>query len=215
MSIKTTRGVQNSTKRSLGALETCKLRFSKYLYHTFDSILKEKNTPDSQLCRGVCRLQKMFGKLRRSTLEKRGFWRLAPFGWFWAAKALTKNAESRLCTGPESPVCGENRGHGPIPLPIKHFFGLIWENHSKFLEVLTKIRENTFMRSRLLVLIIASIAAFSCGSPQNQAGSNGKPADPNKKVKIGFSMATVKEERWQRDRDAFEVIASRSTSIAS
>ena len=60
------------------------------------------------------------------------------------------------------------------------------------------------MRSRLLVLIIASIAAFSCGSPQNQAGSNGKPADPNKKVKIGFSMATVKEERWQRDRDAFE-----------
>lgn len=29
-------------------------------------------------------------------------------------------------------------------------------------------------------------------------------ADPSKKVKIGFSMATVKEERWQRDRAAFE-----------
>jgi D-xylose transport system substrate-binding protein len=28
--------------------------------------------------------------------------------------------------------------------------------------------------------------------------------DPNRKIKIGFSMATVKEERWQRDRAAFE-----------
>jgi D-xylose transport system substrate-binding protein len=28
--------------------------------------------------------------------------------------------------------------------------------------------------------------------------------DPNKKVKIGFAMDTVKEERWQRDRAAFE-----------
>ncbi len=62
------------------------------------------------------------------------------------------------------------------------------------------------MRLRLLVFIVAAIFAASCGSGnQNQtSGSNAKPSDPNKKPKIGFSMATVKEERWQRDRDAFE-----------
>ncbi len=67
------------------------------------------------------------------------------------------------------------------------------------------------MRLRLFVFIIASFAAFSCGGPANQSGpnttqsgSNSTTADPGKKVKIGFSMATVKEERWQRDRDAFE-----------
>ena len=60
------------------------------------------------------------------------------------------------------------------------------------------------MKLRLLVFIIASFTAFSCGGGQNQSGSNTKPVDPNKKIKIGFSMATVKEERWQRDKDAFE-----------
>ena len=35
----------------------------------------------------------------------------------------------------------------------------------------------------------------------NAPAANG---DPGKKIKIGFSMATVKEERWQRDRAAFE-----------
>ena len=60
------------------------------------------------------------------------------------------------------------------------------------------------MKLRFLVLIIASLVMLSCGGQQNQSGSNGKPAGPNKKIKIGFSMATVKEERWQRDRDAFE-----------
>ncbi len=60
------------------------------------------------------------------------------------------------------------------------------------------------MHLRFLVFILASIAALSCGGGQQQTGSNGKPADPNKKIKIGFSMATVKEERWQRDKDAFE-----------
>lgn len=56
------------------------------------------------------------------------------------------------------------------------------------------------MRLRLLVFVFAAIFAVSCGGGQNQTTS----ADPNKKIKIGFSMATVKEERWQRDRDAFE-----------
>jgi D-xylose transport system substrate-binding protein len=29
------------------------------------------------------------------------------------------------------------------------------------------------------------------------------------KIRIGFSMATLKEERWQRDRDAFEAHCKR------
>lgn len=63
------------------------------------------------------------------------------------------------------------------------------------------------MKSRLIVIFFAVLWSISCGGGQNQPvtnGSNSKPSDPNKKVKIGFSMATVKEERWQRDKDAFE-----------
>ncbi len=61
------------------------------------------------------------------------------------------------------------------------------------------------MKLRLLFLLLASALVFSCaGTPQPQTNSAAKPADPAKKVKIGFSMATVKEERWQRDRAAFE-----------
>ncbi len=61
------------------------------------------------------------------------------------------------------------------------------------------------MKLRLLVLIIASFAAISCGGGvQNQPGSNVKSGDSGKKTKIGFAMATVREERWQRDRDAFK-----------
>ena len=61
------------------------------------------------------------------------------------------------------------------------------------------------MKMRLLLFFIAAIFAISCGPQQSQpAGTNGRPADPNRKVKIGFSMATVKEERWQRDKAAFE-----------
>ncbi len=61
------------------------------------------------------------------------------------------------------------------------------------------------MRLRLLVLIAAIAIAAACGG-QNQSptAGNGGSSDPSKKPKIGFSMATVKEERWQRDRDAFE-----------
>ncbi|MEO7675118.1 MAG: substrate-binding domain-containing protein, partial [Pyrinomonadaceae bacterium] len=60
------------------------------------------------------------------------------------------------------------------------------------------------MKLRLLVFIIAAFASFSCGGGQNQPVSNTTTGDSGKRTKIGFSMATVKEERWQRDRDAFE-----------
>ena len=62
------------------------------------------------------------------------------------------------------------------------------------------------MRLRLLVFLFTAFFAISCGGGQNQPAGNAgnKSADPSRKPKIGFSMATVKEERWQRDRDAFE-----------
>lgn len=49
------------------------------------------------------------------------------------------------------------------------------------------------MIKRLLILVFAALWVASC--------SNGPQ---EKRIKIGFAMATVKEERWQRDRDAFE-----------
>ena len=51
------------------------------------------------------------------------------------------------------------------------------------------------------------LAACTAGPQQADPagnGSAGRSKDPNRKLKIGFAMATVKEERWQRDRDAFE-----------
>ncbi|MDQ6786289.1 MAG: substrate-binding domain-containing protein [Acidobacteriota bacterium] len=60
------------------------------------------------------------------------------------------------------------------------------------------------------LLILAMLAMSACvGAPQDNAGNSTTTAnrtskDPNRKLKIGFSMATVKEERWQRDRQAFE-----------
>ncbi len=57
------------------------------------------------------------------------------------------------------------------------------------------------------VLILAFLMAACVDAPQENAANNPTAAtnkDPNRKIKIGFSMATVKEERWQRDREAFE-----------
>ena len=64
------------------------------------------------------------------------------------------------------------------------------------------------MKFRALILLALLAITFACAGPQTQQGSapqNGNgTSDPNRKLKIGFAMATVKEERWQRDRDAFE-----------
>ncbi len=58
----------------------------------------------------------------------------------------------------------------------------------------------TFLSLTLLLFIAACVQA-----PQDQPGGNPNAAkDPNRKIKIGFAMDTVKEERWQRDREAFE-----------
>ena len=49
------------------------------------------------------------------------------------------------------------------------------------------------MKTKVLFLILGLICAGAC--------SNG-PLE--KKIRIGFAMDTLKEERWQRDKDAFE-----------
>lgn len=55
----------------------------------------------------------------------------------------------------------------------------------------------------LSFIILTAIFISAClQSPQNTTtGNNSGPT--SSKVKIGFAMATVQEERWQRDRDAF------------
>jgi D-xylose transport system substrate-binding protein len=58
------------------------------------------------------------------------------------------------------------------------------------------------------ILVLCGFAAALTGcvqGPPATPGSNGGGAPTaGKKIKIGFAMATVKEERWQRDRDAFK-----------
>jgi D-xylose transport system substrate-binding protein len=56
------------------------------------------------------------------------------------------------------------------------------------------------MRALLLTLTIALLAGSAC-TPANQDNGNGTDG---RALRIGFSMATVKEERWQRDREAFK-----------
>lgn len=56
------------------------------------------------------------------------------------------------------------------------------------------------MKLKAIFLLLISLLIVSCsgtGTPKNG------PAQ-NKKIKIGFAMDTVREERWQRDHDAFE-----------
>lgn len=54
-------------------------------------------------------------------------------------------------------------------------------------------------------LIILSVISAACvqGPPANSTSGGSSPGD-GKKIKIGFAMATVKEERWQRDQKAFD-----------
>jgi D-xylose transport system substrate-binding protein len=57
------------------------------------------------------------------------------------------------------------------------------------------------MNFKALALLMIALLAFACTKTPQQGNTS---ANPNKRIKIGFAMATVKEERWQRDRDAFE-----------
>ncbi len=76
-----------------------------------------------------------------------------------------------------------------------------------------------------VLLVTLSLIAGACVSgsaPEGVANSNGatRQRDPNAPVKIGFSMDTLKEERWQRDKElverrAKEVGAEVSVAVAN
>jgi D-xylose transport system substrate-binding protein len=57
---------------------------------------------------------------------------------------------------------------------------------------------------KLKVSIILSVlfVAVGCGGHNNAVDSSDRP-EAGGKVKIGFAMDTLREERWQRDHDAF------------
>jgi D-xylose transport system substrate-binding protein len=61
------------------------------------------------------------------------------------------------------------------------------------------------MNFRILLLVAIALVGISCTGPvQNNSTTPTNRADGSKKLKIGFAMDTLKEERWVRDRDAFE-----------
>lgn len=67
----------------------------------------------------------------------------------------------------------------------------------------------------LLTAAILLSACVSGGSPNSNAGGvtyTRKTKGAGEKIKIGFSMDTVKEERWQRDR---ELVAKRAAEIGA
>ncbi|MDI1240601.1 MAG: substrate-binding domain-containing protein [bacterium] len=61
------------------------------------------------------------------------------------------------------------------------------------------------MTFRILFVLAVAVFAISCTGPvQNNSSSPTNRVDGSKRLKIGFAMDTLKEERWVRDRDAFE-----------
>ncbi len=57
-----------------------------------------------------------------------------------------------------------------------------------------KVQVKTFLLG--LVLILCTLLSVACSSSDQN-----KPANKNGNITIGFSMATLQEERWQRDMD--------------
>jgi D-xylose transport system substrate-binding protein len=56
-----------------------------------------------------------------------------------------------------------------------------------------------------LILVLAIVVA-ACGG-KNESASGGGGGNKDGKIRIGFSMDTLQEERWQKDRDLFKAAA--------
>ena len=59
---------------------------------------------------------------------------------------------------------------------------------------------------RFIVVVLTGVLVVSVAcvkAPSDQADNSG-PGNNDGKIKIGFSMATLKEERWTKDKTAFE-----------
>jgi D-xylose transport system substrate-binding protein len=60
----------------------------------------------------------------------------------------------------------------------------------------------------LVMILTLSVVLAGCTSSKtnettNTTSSNASSNTETKKIKIGFSLPTMREERYQRDRDAF------------
>lgn len=55
----------------------------------------------------------------------------------------------------------------------------------------------------LLLAAVSALFSFACVQAPDSSG-NGPAKSDDGKIKIGFAMATLKEERWTRDKEAFE-----------
>src|SRR4051812_20497710 len=64
-----------------------------------------------------------------------------------------------------------------------------------------KIRKNQITA---FAAFVALLILGACSGSQKASSGSSAAADKNTPVKIGFAMDTVREERWQRDRDAFD-----------
>lgn len=65
---------------------------------------------------------------------------------------------------------------------------------------------NRNLRTVLTLIVVSTVLfAMACvNAPQQNAGNNAAPSQPKTgKIRIGLSMDTLKEERWQKDRDLF------------
>lgn len=77
-------------------------------------------------------------------------------------------------------------------------------------EFLTEKRRNLKMKYwSILILLVTAMLAGCVGPESGGANNQANPRDPNRKIKIGFAMDTLKEERWVRDREAFEAECAR------
>ena len=62
------------------------------------------------------------------------------------------------------------------------------------------------MKMKTLALIAISMCFAACSGSNlssNSTNSTSNNSQASKNIRVGFAMATVKEERWQRDHDAF------------
>lgn len=65
-------------------------------------------------------------------------------------------------------------------------------------------------KSGVMIFVLVFILILSACGGNSNGGNSGKN-DPEKsdgKIKIGFSMDTLQEERWQKDRDLFKAAAA-------
>jgi D-xylose transport system substrate-binding protein len=77
-----------------------------------------------------------------------------------------------------------------------------WMSDSGARSPATLIPKGSFMRRSALILLAVLVSFASCTTaPPDQPAANRGAGDG--KIRIGFSLDTLKEERWQRDRDLF------------